>query len=70
MEFERKELQKIRMRAWKAAEEFEINTSWKRAYLRLSDAANTLDALIARSEEERSRMDVSSEKENKEKEKY
>ena len=63
MEFERKELQKLRQRAERAAGEYEINTSWKRAYLRLSDAANTLDALIARSEEEKSKMDVSPEKE-------
>jgi len=68
MEFERKELQKLRQRGERAAGDFEINTSWKRAYLALSDAANILDALIARSEEEKSRMDCSPEKENKEKE--
>ena len=63
MEFQREELQKLRQRAERAAGEFIVSTSWKRAYLRLSDAANTLDALIARSEEEKKKMDVSPEKE-------
>lgn len=58
MEFRREELQKIRQRADRAAGDFEINTSWKRAYLRLGDAANILDALMARSEEEKKAMDV------------
>jgi len=66
MEFEREELQKLRQRAESVSGNYVISTSWKRAYLRLADAANTLDALIARSEEEKKKMDVSP-KEEKEK---
>lgn len=68
MEFERKELIKIRQRADRCAGDFQISTVWKRAYEALSDAANLLDAMFARREEELKKMDCSPEKENKEKE--
>lgn len=63
MEFKREELQKIRVKAELAAGEFVLSTSWKRAYNALGDAANTLDALIARREKEREEMNPSPEKE-------
>jgi len=48
MSFERKELWDIRSRADEAANVENLNSHWKRAYLRLSDAANFVDAIIAR----------------------
>ena len=46
-EFERKELWEIRSRAEKQAE-IVVNPHWKRAYRWLADAADRLDAMIAR----------------------
>ena len=46
-EFERKELWEIRSRAEKQAE-IVANPHWKRAYHWLADAADRLDAMIAR----------------------
>ncbi len=47
--FERKELQEIRTKAYDMADNYTKNTSWKRAFLALGDAANNLDAFIGRS---------------------
>ncbi len=49
--FSREELQEIKTRASKLAEVKGTNPSWVRAYLRLADAADGLDANLARSEE-------------------
>jgi hypothetical protein len=49
--FSREELQKVKTRASKLAEVKGTNPSWVRVYLRLADAANELDAYLARSEE-------------------
>lgn len=51
MKFTREELQEIRMKADDAASVYQVDTSWKRAYLRLADAATILDAFMARREE-------------------
>ena len=51
MKFTREELQEIRMKAEEAADVYRGDTSWRRAYLRLVDAATTLDAFMARKEE-------------------
>ena len=48
--FTREELQDLRERAKDRAGVGHLNASWKRAYLRLADAAATLDAFIARTE--------------------
>jgi len=63
MEFQREELQKLRIRAERAAGEYVVSTSWKRAYNALGDAANTLDALIARRDQELKEMNSSPKKE-------
>lgn len=47
---ERKEMQNIRKKAEKNAAEVPSKL-WKRAYLRLADAADKIDAMIARTEE-------------------
>lgn len=47
----RKELIRIRMRAEELADTRGIDRSWTRAYLQLADAANNLDAFLARTEE-------------------
>jgi len=49
-EFTRKELQQIVSKAKRLAS-IECNLLWKRACERLADAAWTLDAIMARSEE-------------------
>ena len=49
--FTREELQDLRIKAEDNAGVYQVNTSWKRAYLRLADAASTLDAFIARTED-------------------
>ena len=59
MEFKREELQKLRVRAERAAGDYVLCTSWKRAYYALGDAANTLDALIARRDQELKEMNPS-----------
>lgn len=59
MEFKREELQKLRIRADRAAGDYVISTCWKRAFIALSDAANTLDALIARRDQELKEMNPS-----------
>jgi len=46
--FERGELHKISLRAYELAKIRGLNPSWKRVLLRLGDAANELDAYIAR----------------------
>lgn len=51
MKFTREELQEIRIKAEDAADVYKGDTSWKRAYLRLADAATILDAFMARREE-------------------
>ena len=50
MEFTRDELQNIRDRAEKQASHPHLNEGWVRAFLRLADSANTLDAFMARTE--------------------
>jgi hypothetical protein len=50
MDFTRQELQNIQQRAVQGHENSE-NPFWKAAYCRVATAVNTLDALIARSEE-------------------
>ena len=50
-DFTREELQNLRIKAEDSAGVYHLNTSWKRAYLRLADAATTLDAFIARTED-------------------
>lgn len=50
MEFEREELQKIRDRAWKESQIEGLNEFWVSACLRLAEAADYLDAMIARTE--------------------
>ena len=50
-DFTRKELQQLRMKAEDQAGVYQLNTSWKRVYLRLADAASILDAFIARTED-------------------
>jgi len=49
--FERKELILLRKRAEEDARIEGLNPGWKRAYLRLADAADNLDAMIARTED-------------------
>lgn len=46
--FERKDLIMLRAKATLEAEQKGLNSAWKRAYLRLADAADNLDAMIAR----------------------
>ena len=46
--FERKELWRIRARAEKQAEIKGLNSTWRRCYLALADAADHLDAMTAR----------------------
>ena len=46
--FTREELQEIRERAIDESETQHLNPDWKRAYLRLADAADALDAMLAR----------------------
>ena len=48
--FERFELQKIREKAKDCSIVPQQNENWNRAYLVLADAANCLDAMIARTE--------------------
>ena len=48
MGFERNELIQLRSRAEKAAATPHLNPAWKRAHLRLADACDYLDAMIAR----------------------
>ena len=48
--FERKELQRLREKAYDMADNYVKSTSWKRAFIALGDAANQLDAFIARTE--------------------
>ena len=48
MSFEREELQEIRRRAEESADIEGLNPRWRRAYLQLSDAANLVDAIMAR----------------------
>lgn len=49
--FSREELQKIKKRAYEFANIEGIDSAWKRVLLRLGDAANELDAFMARCEE-------------------
>lgn len=49
--FSREELWDIRDRAEDMASIKSLNSGWKRIYLNLADAANSLDAFIARTEE-------------------
>ena len=49
--FSRKELNDITNRANEMAKVGQLNPLWKRAYEKLADAATTLDAFLARSEE-------------------
>jgi len=49
--FTRKELIDTTDRANEMAKVGQLNPLWKRAYEKLADAATTLDAFIARSEE-------------------
>ena len=49
-DFEREELQEMRDRAVDNAE-IVANNHWKRAYKQLADAADRLDAMIARTED-------------------
>ena len=49
--FGRNELQNIRERANEMAAVDGINQHWSRAYLALADAANILDAMLARCSE-------------------
>ena len=48
--FERRELQELRERALQAANDV-VNQGWKRAYEDMAQAANVLDAFMARIEE-------------------
>ena len=48
--FSREELQDIRGKASAQSEIEGLNISWKRAYLRFADAADHLDAMLARTE--------------------
>ena len=48
--FTRVELMKLETKATEEAEIGGLSPSWRRAYLRLADAANNLDAMIARTE--------------------
>jgi hypothetical protein len=48
----RAKLQELRAQATEIAEEHSIMNSWKRAWEDLADAADHLDAMIARTEEE------------------
>jgi hypothetical protein len=48
--FTREELQKIEKKAVEMANVDGTNTNWVRAYLRLADACNILDAYMARTE--------------------
>ena len=48
--FSREELQDLRSKALVQSEIGGLNTSWKRAYIRFADAADHLDAMIARTE--------------------
>jgi hypothetical protein len=49
--FGRGELQSIRYRALTMAATSGLNRGWRRVYFALADAANTLDAFIARTED-------------------
>jgi len=48
--FSRKELQEIRRKALAQSEIEGLNISWKRAYEKLAEGADHLDAMIARTE--------------------
>jgi len=48
--FERNELQTLRKKASIMARTEGLNVRWKRAYERLEDSANELDAMMARLE--------------------
>ena len=48
--FSREKLQEIRRQAYALADTKGLNPSWKRLLLNLGDAANALDAYIARTE--------------------
>ena len=50
MDFEREELWGIRSKALEASKCEGLNPNWKRCYENLADAANYLDAIIARTE--------------------
>ncbi len=50
-DFDRQELQNIRVRADTMATDVVTNVQWKKAYLDLAAAADNLDARIARTEE-------------------
>lgn len=50
-DFDRQELQGIRGRASVLGKEVITNALWKRAYLKLADAADCLDAMVARTQE-------------------
>ena len=52
MEFEREELIELRDRTETEAT-YKSNEGWRRAHLRLADAADHLDAMIARTEEKK-----------------
>jgi len=49
--FEREELQALRIRAKYMAETEGLNIHWSRAYFKLMDACNCLDAIMARCED-------------------
>jgi len=48
--FSREKLQEIRRQAYALADTKGLNPSWKRLLLNLGDAANALDAYLARTE--------------------
>jgi len=48
--FNREELIVLRNKAYEASETPHLTRGWRRAYLSLADAANHLDAIIARTE--------------------
>jgi len=50
MKLEREFLCELRNTANEAAQTEGLNQGWKRVYLNLSDAANFLDAMLARTE--------------------
>jgi len=50
MSFNREKLQEIRREAYRSCGVEGLNPSWKRAYERLADAADHLDAMVARTE--------------------
>ncbi len=49
MELNRETLQEIREEAWELSQVEGTNEGWQRAYLRLFDACNEIDAFIGRS---------------------